>query len=98
MLPVSFRKPVAVDPRTYNGYIRQYEWRPGFVDTVVVKDGKLWSQLGEDEGEYLPLGSDTFVVKDDLGGVTFSRDARGHVTDYIYRRVDGQEIHAKKIK
>jgi hypothetical protein len=68
------------------------------VDTVVVKDGKLWSQLGEDEGEYLPLGSDTFVVKDDLGSVTFSRDARGHVTDYIYHRVDGQEIHAKKIK
>ena len=98
MLPVNFRKPVAVDPRTYNGYIGQYEWRPGLVDTVVVKDGKLWSQLGEDEGEYLTLGSDTFFVKDDLGGVTFSRDARGHVTDYIYHRVDGQEIHAKKIK
>ena len=98
MLPVNFRKPVAVDPRTYNGYIGQYEWRPGLVDTVVVKDGKLWSQLGEDEGEYLPLGSDTFVVKDDLGSVTFSRDARGHVTDYCYHRVDGQEIHAKKIK
>ena len=39
MLPVNFRKPVAVDPRTYNGYIGQYEWRPGLVDTVVVKDG-----------------------------------------------------------
>jgi ketosteroid isomerase-like protein len=96
MLPVNFRKPVAVDPRTYNGYIGQYEWRPGLVDTVVVKDGKLWSQLGEDEGEYLPLGSDTFVVKDDLGSVTFSRDARGHVTDYIYHRVDGQKSMPRK--
>jgi hypothetical protein len=72
ILPVNFRKPIAVDPSTYNGYIGQYEWRPGLVGTVVVKDGKLWSQLGENEGEYLPLGSDTFFVKDDLGSVTFS--------------------------
>jgi hypothetical protein len=68
------------------------------MDTVVVKDGKLWSQLEEDKSEYLPLGSDTFFVKDDLGSVTFSPDAQGHVTDYIYHPVDGQEIHAKKIK
>ena len=99
LVACKFSKARCRDPRTYNGYIGQYEWRPGLVDTVVVKDGKLWSQLGEeDEGEYWPLGSDTLVFKDDLGSVTFSRDARGHVTGYIYHRVDGQEIHAKKIK
>ena len=97
-LPVNFRRPVTVDPNTYKNYAGQFELRPGLVDTVVVKDGKLWSRLDEDEGEYLPLGSDTFFTEDDLGSITFVRDAQGHVTSYTYNRVDGQEIHAKKIK
>jgi hypothetical protein len=67
------------------------------VDDVSVKNGKLWSRFGRDEGEYLPLGAETFFVKSDLGSVTFVRDAQGHVTGYTYHRWDGQEIHAKKI-
>jgi hypothetical protein len=98
-LPVNFRKAVAVDTSVYKDYVGRYEWRPGGdVDIVSVKDGKLWSQLGGSEGEALPLGSETFFFKDDLGSVTFSRDAQGHVTGYTYHRVDGQEIHVKKVK
>lgn len=98
-LPVNFRKPVAVATSVYKDYVGQYEWRPGSpLDSVSVKDGKLWSKIGDDEGEAMPLGSETFFFKDDLGSVTFSRDARGHVTGYTYHRVDGQEIHVKKIK
>jgi Domain of unknown function (DUF4440)/Domain of unknown function (DUF3471) len=99
-LPVNFHKPVAVaDTSGYKDYVGQYQWRPlGPVDTVYVKNGKLWSQFPKDEDEYLPLSSDTFFVKDDLGSVTFVRDATGHVTGYTYNRNDGQEIHAKKIK
>jgi hypothetical protein len=36
-----------------------------------VKDGRLWSQIGKKEDEYLPLGSETFFIKDDLGSATF---------------------------
>lgn len=97
-LPVNFRKPVSTDTSVYKDYVGQYESRPGSLDTVTVKDGKLWSQVGGDEEEYLPLGSETFFVKDDLGSVTFSRDAEGRVTGYTYRRADGQELHDKKIK
>lgn len=101
-LPVSFRKPVAVDTSNYKDYVGRYEWRPGddqAVDTVSVKDGKLWSQFGKDVDEYLPAGGETFFIKGgDLGSVTFSRDAQGNVTGYTFHRVDGQEIHAKKIK
>lgn len=98
-LPVNFRKPVAVDTSVYKDYVGQYEWRPGDdVETVFVKDGKLWSKLGGDEDEALPLGSETFFFKDDLGSVTFSRDAQGHVIGYTYHRDDGQEIHVKKSK
>lgn len=56
------------------------------------------ARYSEDEDEHLPLTSDTVFVKDDLGSVTFVRDAQGHVTGHTYHRWDGQEIHAKKIK
>ena len=98
-LPVNFHKPVAVDASVYKDYVGQYEWRPlDDVETISVKDGKLWSQFPKDENEYLPLSSDTFFLKNDLGSITFVRDAQGQVTGYTYHRWDGQEIHAKKIK
>jgi Domain of unknown function (DUF4440)/Domain of unknown function (DUF3471) len=98
-LPVNFRKPVAVDASVYKDYVGQYESRPlDDVDIISVKDGRLWSQLGKDEDEYLPLGADTFFVKSGLGSITFSRDAQGHVTGYTIHLADGQEVHSKKIK
>lgn len=98
-LPVNFHKPVAVDTSVYRDYVGQYEWRPlDDVETVSVKDGKLWSQFGKDEDEYLPLGAETFFIKSALSIVTFSRDAQGHVTGYTCHLADGQEIHVKKIK
>jgi hypothetical protein len=88
-----------VATNAYKDYVGQYQWRPlDEVETVSLKDGKLWSNLGGDEDEAFPLGSETFFFKDDLGSVTFVRDAQGHVTGYTYHRSDGQEIHAKKIK
>ncbi len=99
-LPVNFHKPVPVDKSAYGDYVGQYQWRPlDFVESVIVKDGKLLSQLdNEEDDEYLSLGPDTFFLKDDLGSITFVRDAQGHVTGYTYHRNDGQEIHVKKIK
>jgi hypothetical protein len=98
-LPVNLHKPAAANAGAYKDYAGQYKWRPlDDVDVVTVKDGKLWSQIGQDEGEYLPLGPDTFFTKDDLGTITFLRDAQGHVTGYTYRRNDGQEIHVWKVK
>lgn len=99
LLPVNFRKPVATDTNAYRDYVGQFQWRPlDEIDTVSLKDGKLWSNLGGDEDEALPLSPQTFFFKDDLGTVTFTRDAQGRVSGYTYQRCDGQEIHAKKIK
>jgi len=98
-LPVNFHKPVAVDESLYKDYVGEYQWRPlDEVETVSLRDGKLWSQFGKDEDEYLPLGSETFFVKSDIGSVTFVRDTQGRVTGYSYHRWDGQEIHVKKTK
>jgi hypothetical protein len=68
-----------------------------------VKDGNLWSQLGQGEDadveEFLPSCGDSFFFKEsDPATITFSRDAKGRVTGYIFHRIDGQEIHIKKTK
>jgi Domain of unknown function (DUF4440)/Domain of unknown function (DUF3471) len=98
-LPINFYKPVAVKTSRYKDYVGEYQWRPlDDVETISVKDGKLWFQLGDDGEEYFPMGRETFFLKTELGSVTFVRDAKGHVTGYTYHLADGQEIHAKKIK
>ena len=95
-LPKNFRKPVITDARNYKAYVGESAWRRGGeTDIVSLKNGKLWSQLDGDEDEYLPLGSDTFFVANDLGNVTFNRDAGGRVTGYTYHRVDGQGTHVR---
>jgi ketosteroid isomerase-like protein len=97
-IPTNFRKPVAVDTSDKD-YVGQYEWRPrGDVDTVSVKDGRLWTQSGSEVEEYLPLGADSFFLRSELGIDKFTRDAQGHVTGYTYQDADGQEIHIKKTK
>jgi hypothetical protein len=62
-----------------------------------VKDGRLWSQFGKDEDEYLLLGAETFFIKSDLGSVTFSRDAQGHVTGYTDHRVEDRKSTSKRL-
>jgi hypothetical protein len=83
-----------------NVSMARYESRPGDdLETIYVKDGRLWSQVGEDEAEYFPAGADTFFLKnEDLATFVFSRDGQGHVTGYVYHRIDGQEIRVKKTK
>lgn len=98
-VPVNLRKPVAVDTAVYKDYVGQYAWRPlDDVETVSVKDGRLWTQSGTERDEYFPLGRDSFFMKSELGIVTFLRDPQNHVTGYLYHLADGQEIRVKKIK
>jgi hypothetical protein len=98
IMPVNFRKPVTADASRYKDYVGQYVWRDtDDVETISVRDGRLWSRSGNDEDEYFPLGGDQFFLKVDLGSMTFVRDAKGMVTGYTYHRADGQEVHAKKI-
>jgi ketosteroid isomerase-like protein len=98
-LPVNFHRPITVDTSVYADCVGHYQWRPlDFVESVIVKNGKLLSQVDNEEDEYLPLAPDAFFLKDDLGSITFDRDTQGRVTGYTYHRNDGQEIHVKKIK
>jgi len=99
-IPTNFRKPVGVDVSVYKDYVGQYEWRPlDTVETISVKDGRLWTQSGnETPEELLPLGNDSFFLRSELGINRFRRNAQGYVTGYTYQDADGQEIRVKKIK
>jgi hypothetical protein len=97
-IPINHRKPVADEGRSYKDYVGQYQNRPGDVEILSIKDGKLWSQSGSEGDWCLPAGGETFFYKEDLGTLTFSRDSQGHVIGYTYRQIDGQEIHSQKVK
>jgi len=95
------RQSVKVNPVVFTQYAGQYEWGPGFVDTISVAGGKLMSQLtNEDKPDELqPLNETTFFVDgDDAEGlIIFEKGASGSVSRYVYR-TRGQDLIAKKIK
>jgi Domain of unknown function (DUF4440)/Domain of unknown function (DUF3471) len=98
-LPINHRKPVSTDRRSFQEYVGQYKARPkDDVETISMKDGRLWSQTGENGDWCEYAGDETFFYKSDVGQFTFSRDAQGRVKGYTYRRSDGQEIYSQKIK
>lgn len=93
------RKPVVVDPSVYDAYVGTYEWFPGKVDVVTRQGNRLISNLtGYAADELLPVSPTTFIEKDDLGEQTFARDGSGRVIYYTYRRSDGQELKAMRVK
>jgi Domain of unknown function (DUF4440) len=98
-LPVNHRKAVSTEGRSFQEYVGEYRARPkDDVETISIKDGKLWSQTGKDGVWCEYAGGETFFYTSDVGQFTFSRDAQGHVKGYTYRRADGQEIYSPKIK
>ena len=100
-VPVSYRKAVNVDAKTFKDYIGQYDWPRHVVqdrDTFTIENDQLVSEWRGVKRECFPIGKDTFSARDDLGWWTFVRDRQGHVTSYVYYYSDGQEITAKKIE
>jgi hypothetical protein len=98
-LPVNHRKPVSTEGRSLQEYVGEYRARPkDDVETISIKDGKLWSQTGKDGDWCEYAGGETFFYKSDVGQFTFSRNAQGNIKGYTYRRADGQEIYSQKIK
>lgn len=95
------RQPVKVDPASFPQYVGQYEWSPGYVDTITVAGGKLMAQLTDDDKPYelKPLNETTFFVDgdDDEGLIVFEKGASGSVARYAYR-TSGGDIIAKKIR
>jgi ketosteroid isomerase-like protein len=99
-VPESHRIAVKADSSVLDAYVGRYAWTSGLVNTLTREDGRLMSQWRPtgSKTEELPLDDSTFFARDDLGVLVFKRDNDGHVTHYIYRRPDGQEFKANRIK
>ena len=97
--PINYRKPVLVNGKLFQDYVGQYQARPkDDVETISIKDGKLWFEVGSEGDWPQAAGGDTFFYTSDLGSFTFTRDAQGSVTGYVNRLPNGREIYNKKIK
>ena len=98
-IPVNHRAPVRIDSKKLDAYVGRYEWTNGLINTITKEDGKLMSQWRADgsRDELLPLNDTTFFARDDLGETIFVQNGVSRVTQYIYRRPDGQEFRAKRI-
>jgi len=46
------RQPAKVNPVAFPQYVGQYEWSPGYVDTITAAGGKLMAQLTDDDKPY----------------------------------------------
>ena len=95
--PPVARTAIAVDDKTLQAYLGEYELQPGLTAVVTVVNGKLHVKTaGQAEVEYLPWSPAEFFRP---GGreITFYRDAAGAVTHFVLY-YEGLEHEAKKIK
>ena len=80
--PIAEKKPLAVDLRTYNDYVGEYQMAPGLVGKIY-RDGDRLMLIGtgwKQPYELLPLGHDTFFVKEMPDNeIAFQRDKDGKV-------------------
>jgi CubicO group peptidase (beta-lactamase class C family) len=96
-LPVE-RKPVAVDENVLEGYVGEYELRPGFTITVTRSAAKLFMQAtGQVMFEYLAASATEFFRTAGDIRVTFLKDPSGAVKGLMLYQ-DGFDREAKKIK
>lgn len=91
-------KPVAVDSKTYDAYVGEYEVSPEFKVKVFRDGDRLMTQAtNQPSFELFPEGENKFFLRAVDAKVTFTRDAQGMVTGLVIHQ-GGRDIPGKKIK
>lgn len=92
--------PQQVPEQTLQDYVGQYEWWPGFVDTITCEGGRLYSQTTDDDQRTLNYAAtpESFYFPGEPNLVVFARDRRGRVTHYLLHWSDGTVTVARKIR
>jgi CubicO group peptidase (beta-lactamase class C family) len=91
-------KSVAVDPKTYDAYVGEYEVTPTFMVKVFKEGDKLMTQAtGQPAFELFPDGENKFFLRVVNAKVTFTRDDKGGVTGLIINQ-GGRDTPGKKVK
>src|SRR5688572_22873560 len=91
-------KPAAVDPKSYDAYVGEYEVSPVFKVSVFKEGEKLMTQAtNQPSFELFPEGENKFFLRAVDAKVTFTRDASGVVTGLVIHQ-GGRDVQGKKIK
>jgi hypothetical protein len=86
-------------PKHLDQYAGQYEWAPDYVETMTVKNGRLYSDVAGTSPDLLYfVGPESITEKDDPAIGTFYRDAGGGITGYLYRTCYGETIRIPRIR
>jgi hypothetical protein len=93
------RKPVAIDPKSLDAYVGQYELAPEVAYVITREGDKLFGQrTGRAKEELLPLCGDIFYRRGVWRGEkVFERDAQGKVVRMLDRR-ENNDLVWKKVK
>lgn len=93
------RTAIKVNPKALDVYVGDYEDRPGRVWSILVENGTLLLRLpGQPDPTAMSAESETeFFDPQHDTQVAFVKEAGGQVIEMILR-INGREIHAKKIK
>ncbi|MCA1625369.1 MAG: serine hydrolase [Acidobacteria bacterium] len=92
------RKAIALDAKTLEKYVGQFQPASGSILTVTLENGKLMRQVGAQPRVELFAESETeFFLKGTDVQITFVKDAQGRVTGQLVRR-NGRETLVPKIK
>lgn len=95
--PVNYFKPVT-DKKNYASYAGVYKVNTGNLDTIIVKDGKLYDkQAGLDKLEF-PINDSEYMTAGNLDRFVFAKNSEGNIESYAEIGYDGQKTIAPKIK
>jgi hypothetical protein len=98
MPPVNHPATVSM-PKNLDRYAGQYEWWPGYMETMSVKNGQLYSTIGGQAPDLLYfVGPESTTETDDPAIGTFYHSANGHVAGYTYRTCYGEAIRIPRVK
>lgn len=98
--PINYFRPIPEKHKNYYpDYAGVYQWSPSILDTIFLKDGKLYHEPNADpESLIYPVDDSTYMSKNELVRYVFGRDKNGKVTHYTFVRYDGQTIRIPKIR
>jgi len=98
-VPVNYFKAI-IDKheKDYASYVGNYQFKSSEVDTVFVKDSKLYDKSGGDSNLNFPVSDGEYMIKGDLSRLSFGKDSKGVVAYYTITNSDGQQWKCPKIK
>lgn len=96
--PPHEHKPVAIDPKLFDGYVGEYQLAPTFILNITREGNQLFVQAtGQPKFEIFPEGERDFFLKVVDAQITFETDTQGKATGLILHQ-NGMNQPAKRIQ